>query len=295
MMAGEKPGGHGERCVAVGALDMAIWDLAAKAREVPLFRLLRQVFESGQSPDGVPIYAGGGYVFPNDELACLRDEAQRFRAMGFQAMKMKVGTCKLAFDCKRIEAVLEVFENGDRLAVDAMNAYSPRHAHEAAAVFEPFGLKWFEDICDPLDFATHRELTGSYRTPISAGEAIFSASDARNLLRYAGLRRGHDVLTFDPAHCYGIPEYARILALFEDEGWTTLDFQPHGGHLYSLHLAMGFGLGGCECNPHNFQPFGGFANGVKVVNGKAAPPENPGIGFESRNSLMDLFRKLVQS
>jgi L-alanine-DL-glutamate epimerase-like enolase superfamily enzyme len=295
MMAGEKAGGQGERSVAVGVLDMAIWDLAAKAREVPLFQLIRQVFGRPATRDRVPVYAGGGYVFPNNEFACLRDEALRFRAMGVQAMKMKVGTCDLAFDCKRLETVLEVFGAGDSLAVDAMNAYSPRRAHEADTALEPYQLKWFEDVCDPLDFETHRRLAAFYRPPISAGEAIFSASDARNLLRYAGLRKGHDVLTFDPAHCYGVPQYARIIELFEEEGWTTGDFQPHGGHLYSLHLAIGLGLGGSECNPHNFQPFGGFADGAKIVDGEAAPPDIPGIGFESRNSLMDLFRSLVRS
>jgi D(-)-tartrate dehydratase len=295
MMTGEKPGGHGERSVAVGALDMAIWDLAAKTRQVPLFRLIRQVFRRSGSSDRVPVYAGGGYVFPSNELACLRDEAKRFRDAGFRAMKMKVGTHDLAFDCRRIETALEVLGIGDNLAVDAMNAYSPRRAQEAAAALERYRLKWFEDVCDPLDFETHRKLTAAYGPPISAGEAIFSASDARNLLRYAGLRQGHDVLTFDPAHCYGIPEYARIIAIFEEQGWTAHDFQPHGGHLYSLHLAVGFGLGGSECNPHNFQPFGGFADGATIINGEAAPPNIPGIGFESRASLMDLFRTLVRS
>lgn len=295
MMTGEKPGGHGERCVAVGALDMAIWDLAAKARQLPLFRLLRQVFETETSLVSVPIYAGGGYAFPHNDLACLREEAERFRTMGFRAMKMKVGAHSLEVDCRRIETVLEVFETGDKVAIDAMNAYSSPRVREAAAAFEPYSLRWFEDICDPLDFATHRAIASAYRPPISAGEALFSASDARNLLRYAGLRRGHDVLTFDPAHCYGIPEYARILAGFLDQGWSARDFQPHGGHLYSLHVALGFGLGGCECNPHNFQPFGGLADGTAIVEGEASPPDIPGIGFESRNLLMDLFRQLVQS
>ena len=295
MMSGEKAGGHGERSVAVGALDMAIWDLASKAREMPLFRLIRQVFGRSANADRVPVYAGGGYVFPNDELACLRDEAHRFRDAGFRAMKMKVGAHGLAFDCRRIETALEIFGTGDNLAVDAMNAYSARHALEAAATLEPYDLKWFEDICDPLDFETHRKLTAFYRPPISAGEAIFSESDARNLLRYAGLRKGRDVLTFDPAHCYGIPEYARIIELFEEEGWTASDFQPHGGHLYSLHLAIGFGLGGSECNPYNFQPFGGFADGATIIDGEVAPPDLPGVGFESRASLMELFRSLVRS
>lgn len=293
MMANEKPGGHGERCVAVGALDMAMWDLAAKARDMPLYRLLRNVFDRRSSAKFIPVYAGGGYRFPDNDLGQLRAEAEHFRASGFLTSKMKIGTLDLTTDCQRIETVLDVVGSGARLAVDAMNAYAPSQVMEAAHVLEPYGLRWFEDMCDPLDFETHREVVSRYQPPVSAGEAIFSASDARNLLRYSGLRPGHDVLTFDPAHCYGIAEFMQIIDVFEKGGWSSHDFQPHGGHLYSLHLAAGLDLGGCECNPHNFQPFGGFADDMTIVNGWAAPPEIPGIGFEARVKLSDLFRSLI--
>jgi L-alanine-DL-glutamate epimerase-like enolase superfamily enzyme len=293
MMSGEKPGGHGERCVAVGALDMAIWDLAAKARRLPLYRLVQQEFQRRAGETEVPVYAGGGYVFPDNDRVQLRDEAQQFRDMGFTATKMKIGSFDLEADCKRIETVLDVVGSGHNLAVDAMNTYDPFRAIEAAKILEPYGLRWFEDICDPLDFEAHRAVIARYRPPVSAGEAIFSASDASNLLRYAGLRPGHDVLTFDPAHCYGIPEYVRIIECFEKAGWSSRDFQPHGGHLYSLHIAAALGLGGCECNPHNFQPFGGFADATIIIGGHAGVPDAPGVGFDTRSSLIDLFRTLL--
>ena len=99
------------------------------------------------------------------------------------------------------------------------------------------------------------------------------------------------MLTFDPAQCYGLPEYWRIIKLFENNGWSRRDFQPHGGHLFGLHVAAGLGLGECECNPHNFQPFGGFSDGHKITAGMTRPPDAPGIGFETRESLIDLFRR----
>ncbi|MGD9925334.1 MAG: enolase C-terminal domain-like protein [Pseudorhodoplanes sp.] len=293
MMSGEKPGGHGERCVATGALDMALWDLAAKARGLPLFRLLQQEFRRPAGDSEIPVYAGGGYYFPDNDVGRLRGEAEQFRDMGLDAMKIKIGSTDLAADCKRIETVLDVVGGGQGLAVDAMNSYAPQRAIEAAAVLERYLLRWFEDACDPLDFDAQRAVIATYAPPVSAGEAIFSSSDAKNLLRYAGLRSGHDVLTFDPAHCYGLSEFHRIVAEFEQAGWSSKEFQPHGGHLFSLHVAAGFGLGGCECNPHNFQPFGGFADGDIIVKGRAAPPEVPGIGFETRQSLIDLFRTLL--
>lgn len=293
MMRDEKPGGHGERCVAVGALDMALWDLAAKAAGQPLHRLLRALYDGPADDDPVPVYAGGGYYFPTDDRARLADEARRFAALGLHSVKIKIGGRPLGEDLARIEAVLAVVGTGGRLAVDAMNGYSPAAALEAARALAPYRLRWFEDLCDPLDYETHRRVVEAYAPPVSAGEALFSAPDARNLLRYAGLRPGHDVLTFDPVHCYGLPEYVRIVQAFEGAGWSRRDFQPHGGHLFGLQVAAGLGLGGCECNPHNFQPFGGFADGQRIDGGVTLPPDAPGIGFETRAALMDLLRRTV--
>lgn len=292
MMAGEKPGGHGERCVAVGALDMALWDLAAKTRGVPLHRLLRETFGRGSAGSDVAVYAGGGYYFPSADIENLRDEMQYFRSLGFTSAKIKIGALALGDDCKRIDTAIDVLGDETALAIDAMNTYTPENAPEAVRQFAPYGLRWFEDICDPLDFETLRQVASSYQRPVSTGEAIFSTSDARNVARYAGLRAGHDVLTFDPAHCYGIPEFVRIIELFEHNGWSAGDFQPHGGHLYSLHLTAGLGLGGTECNPHNFQPFGGFTDGTVINAGRTSPPDLPGIGFEGRRALIELFRSL---
>jgi L-alanine-DL-glutamate epimerase-like enolase superfamily enzyme len=238
MMAGEKPGGHGERCIAVGALEMAIWDACAKARGLPLCTLLAREFTNGEPLQPLPAYAGGGYYFPDNDLGRLRAEAQYFRSLGFTSAKIKIGAADVAADCKRIEAVLDVLRHGGDLAVDAMNSYSADRALEAARTIEPYGLRWFEDICDPLDYEIHATVARAYRPPISAGEALFSLADARNLQRYGGLRPGHDVLAFDPAHCYGITEFVRVVRHFEAHGWSTADFQsPRGSPLWSARCS----------------------------------------------------------
>jgi D(-)-tartrate dehydratase len=288
MMAGEKPGGHGERCVAVGALDMALWDLAAKYRRQPLYRVIGDVFDR-EAAESVFVYAGGGYYFPADDVDRLQDEARYFQSLGLKSIKIKIGSRPIQDDAKRIEAVLGIVGSGERLAIDAMNAYDPEQAMDAAHAFAPYGLRWFEDICDPLDYETHKKIALEYAPPISAGEAIFSQSDARNLMRYAGLRPGHDTLTFDPVHCYGLPEFVRIVEECERSGWRPQDFFPHGGHLFGLQVACGLGLGGCECNPHNFQPLGGFGAGCVIRDSSVRPPDVPGIGFETKPALMDLL------
>jgi len=295
MMQDEKPGGHGERCVAVGTLDMALWDAAAKIAGRPLYRFLGDLVGDGSARTSVPVYAGGGYYFPSDDIDRLTDEVRQFLDHGYTRVKIKIGGRSLAEDLERIEAVLSLLPGGDHLAVDAMNRYTPESAIQAAKALAPYSLRWLEDICDPLDFETHARIASAYDPPLAAGEALFSLADARNLIRYGGLRPGHDILLFDPVHCYGLPEYLRILAMLEGHGWSRATCQPHGGHLFSLHVAAALGLAGSESNPHNFQPFGGFADGAVVEDGSVHPPEAPGIGFETRSSLYKLFRSLLGS
>jgi len=173
-----------------------------------------------------------------------------------------------------------------------MNRYDPESALRASETLAPYGLHWFEDVCDPLDFETLASLGRLYEPPLAAGEALLA--DANNLLRYGGLRPDRDVLLFDPVVCYGLTEYLRIVEMVESEGWSRSACQPHGGHLFALHVSTALGLGGSEANPHNFQPFGGFADGAIVEDGRMRPPEAPGIGFEMQPQLHDLFRSLLE-
>lgn len=298
VLKNEKPGGHGERSVAVGTLDMALWDAAAKIAGKPLYRYLAGLLGT-PTITPVPVYAGGGYEFPSEDLARLTSEIRQFLDQGYTHVKIKAGARPLADDLRRIEAVLSLLPGGDHLAVDAMNRYTPQTAIQAADAFAPYRLRWFEDVCDPLDFQTQAQIARVYDPPLAAGEALFSQADARNLMRYGGLRPDRDVLVFDPVHCYGLPEYLRILETLESGGWPRSAFQPHGGHLFSLHLAAALGLGGSEANPHNFQPFGGFSDvsvDTSVIeNGRVLPPDAPGIGFETRPSLDRVFHSLLEN
>jgi len=293
MMAGEKPGGHGERCVAVGTLDMAIWDAAAKIAGTPLYRLIQELTGITEETIRVPVYASGGYLYPSDELAKLEEEIRQLLDQGFTHIKIKIGVSPLKEDLKRIETVLALLPNGGHLAVDAIYSFDRESGLEAATALEPYALRWFEDICDPLDFETLAAIADTYDPPIAAGEALFSVADARNLMLYGGLRVDRDVFLFDPVHCYGLPEYLRIIDMLKTQGWPLRSFQPHGGHLFNLHVVAALGLGGSEANTHNFQPFGGFSDDAVIEDGQIQPPDAPGIGFETRSALNDLFRSLI--
>ena len=291
MMAGEKPGGHGERCVAVGTLDMALWDAAAKIADLPLHGYLAQEFGAGNAVRSVPAYASGGYLYPRDDASRLADEMKAFADAGYRRAKIKIGATTLERDLARIDLAAVAFAPGC-LAVDAMNAYDAAQAHVAAQALGSRDLMWFEDICDPLDFETQSAIAARYRGPIAAGEALFSSAEAKLLDRHGGLRRDRDILLFDPVHCYGLPGYVAIVLAMEERGWARRAFWPHGGHLFCLHVASALGLGGVEVNPASFPPFGGLADGAGPIDGKVTAPDAPGIGFETKAGLARQFTSL---
>jgi L-alanine-DL-glutamate epimerase-like enolase superfamily enzyme len=294
LMTGEKPGGHGERSVAVGVIDMAVWDVVAKIEGNPLYRVLADRYRNGEVDDRVWVYAAGGYYEPGKDLAALQAEMRGYLAMGYTTVKMKIGGASLDEDLRRIEAVLKVVDgDGSRLAVDANGRFDLETAIDYANALAPYGLRWYEEAGDPLDYELQAKLGEVYPNTLATGENLFSMQDARNLIRYGGMRPDRDVLQFDCALSYGLVEYLRILDMLEEHGWSRRTVVPHGGHQISLNMAAGLGLGGNESYPGVFQPFGGFADTIPVENGYVALPDAPGIGFEEKTKLYAVMRELA--
>lgn len=300
MMKNEKPGGHGERSVAVGVLDMALWDAAAKLAGLPLWKLLAERYNQGQADESAWIYAAGGYYAPGKDVEALVEEMKRYLGLGYTVVKMKIGGSPgmplreaLLLDLQRIEAVLKLLDGaGHRLCVDVNGRFGLHAALSYAGAIQGFGLRWYEEPLDPLDYATHATLAEHYAPPIATGENLFSMQDARNLIRHGGLRPDRDVLQFDPALSYGLVEYLRTLAMLREHGWSPRRCVPHGGHQFALNIAVGLGLGGNESYPEVFAPFGGFADSTPVENGRIRMPDIPGIGFEAKNDLWSVLKAL---
>jgi L-alanine-DL-glutamate epimerase-like enolase superfamily enzyme len=295
MMRNEKPGGHGERSVAVGVLDMALWDALAKAEGVPLWRLLAGRYNSGKADDTAWVYAAGGYYYPDKDIAALTDEMKRYLDLGYSCVKMKIGGAPLKDDVKRIEAVLKLVAEGDNLCVDVNGRYDLDEALACGDAIAPYNLRWYEEPLDPLDYLLHAALATRYRPPLATGENLFSMQDARNLIRHGGLRPDRDWLQFDPALSYGLVEYLRTLDMLAAHGWSRRRCVPHGGHQFALNIAVGLGLGGNESYPQVFQPFGGFADDCPVVESRVRLPDVPGIGFEAKNNLYAVMKPLLES
>ena len=292
MMVNEKPGGHGERSVAVGTLDMAVWDAVAKIEQKPLFRLLAER-HNRQADPRVFVYAAGGYYYPGKDNGALRAEMRSYLDRGYNVVKMKIGGASLAEDQARIEAVLAELGSDAQLAVDANGRFNLETAIAYSKMLREYPLFWYEEVGDPLDFALQAALSEFYPGPMATGENLFSHQDARNLLRYGGMRPDRDYLQFDCALSYGLVEYLRTLQVLEQFGWSPSRCIPHGGHQMSLNIAAGLGLGGNESYPDLFQPYGGFPDSVRVENGHVVMPELPGIGFEGKSDLIAVMRALA--
>jgi L-alanine-DL-glutamate epimerase-like enolase superfamily enzyme len=239
------------------------------------------------------IYAAGGYYYPGKNLTALQDEMKRYLDLGYSVVKMKIGGESLADDVRRIEAVIKVTGAANRVAVDANGRFDLDTAIAYAKELQPYGLFWYEEAGDPLDYALQAELANHYEHSMATGENLFSVHDARNLIRYGGMRPDRDWLQFDCALSYGLVEYLRTLAMLKEHGWSSRRCIPHGGHQMSLNIAAGLVLGGNESYPGVFQPFGGFADDTPVEDGHVRMPQVPGVGFEAKAALYKVMRSLA--
>ncbi|MCC6826692.1 MAG: mandelate racemase [Novosphingobium sp.] len=280
----EKPGGHGDRASAVGAVELAFWDLNAKLADEPAYATIARHF--GREPTRrIPVYAAGGYYYAQDGLERLQGELRAYVDSGFDAFKIKIGGASLDDDRKRIDAAIAICGGGSRLAVDANGRFDFDTALTYAKAIEPLGLRWYEEIGDPLDFALNKRMTDVYSGAIATGENLFSSQDVMNLLNFGGMRPGRDIFQMDAGLCYGLTEFGRIIDMMEKAGFDRGFAYPHGGHLINLHIVSGMNLGGCEAYPSVFQPFGGYSPECRVRDGFIVPPDLPGFGLEAKPEL----------
>lgn len=294
MMQREKAGGHTERSVAIGTIETAIWDAVAKAEDKPLHRVLADRYNGGKLADKIFCYVGGGWYLPGETHKTVQDEMRRHMDAGYTMLKMKIGGLPLAEDMKRVEAVKSILPSGYQLAVDANCKFGREEGLAYASALKQFGLRWFEEPCDPIDYALLAEIGEEYGGAISTGENLFSTQDVENLVRFGGLKASrNDVIQVDPPQAYGIAQYARTVDMLARHRWPRSGLFPHGGNLMSLAVAAGFGLGGAESYPGVFGPFAGYADDHKVENGYLRLNDRPGIGFEGQSALYAIMKELA--
>lgn len=293
MMQREKPGGHTERSVAVGTIEVAVWDAVAKIEDQPLHAVLADRYNGGNVPAAVPCYVGGGWYAEGKGISELQDEIRMRLDEGYTTMKVKVGGAPLAEDLARLEASIKTMGGADRLAVDANAGFNRERAIAYAKALAPYKLRWMEEPTDPLDYALLAELAEFYAPAIATGENLFSTQDIQNLVRFGGMRADRDIIQIDVPQSYGIVQFSRTLEMLKAHGWGRQAIYPHGGNQMTLAIVAGFGLGGCEAYPGVFGVFAGFADDAKVENGMLRLSDRPGIGFEAQNALYQVMRDIA--
>jgi len=284
-MANEKPGGHGERPGAIGLLEAAAWDLRAKAQGVPAWRAIADYYGVREASGAIAVYATCGH-FRTDDVLTL--EVAQALERGYRCVKIKLGG-SIEADLLRLERAAAALPAAAQWAVDVNCALAPDATAAWLDALEPFKLAWIEEPVAPLDFERLNECAGLTATPLATGENLFSLDDARNLLRYGGLRPDRDYLQFDPLLAYGVDELERIVRLYEAADWSRARFVPHAGHLFAAHCVAGLRLGMAEAAPDPALPYGGFWDGVRVEDGRVTIPERPGVGYEGKRNLFSIL------
>ena len=266
-------GRAGVAMLAHSALDIACWDIKARAVKQPLWQLL------GGSERSIPTYAGG--LFLSDPLEAIVEEAQGYVRQGFTAMKMRAGMPRLADDIARFEAVREAIGPDVKLMIDAVQAWTPDDAIRACRALAPFDITWIEDPVAFDDHAGMARVAGAVPMPLCAGENDYSRLGFARLIEQAGIR----IAMPDLQRVGGITEWMRVAALADAHG---LRVTPHAFHELSVQLMCavpnGFWL--------EYVPWWErlFTAPPRLSEGGMRPPPGPGLGLQFDWPALDAWR-----
>lgn len=273
---------HGRRGAvlrAISAVDIALWDAAAKRARLPLAVML------GGSVRPVPAYASGGYYRPEAGpwAEAVKEEILGNVAQGFSDHKIKVGGLSVPEDAERVAAAVEAMEGRGRLALDANNAYrTVADALRAISAFEAaaggLGLWWFEEPLSPDDVRGHARLRERCATPIATGEIAATRWEFRDLIEH----QAADILQPDAGVLGGVTEFMRVAAAAATFG---VPIAPHWHANLHAHLAAA--AANCVTVEHfdlakdiyNFEQLLTEESRMAVTEGQVIIPDLPGIGM----------------
>ena len=287
MMQREKPGGHTERSIAIGTIEVAVWDAVAKIAGKPLYRVLAERYNGGGRRRRCLATSVAGGTQPGKGIPELLNEIRERLEQGYHAMKIKVGGATIPEDVKRVEAALKVVAGSRNLAVDANGAFDRSRALAYAEALAPFKLRWFEE--PPIRSPTGYPLRSPRITKRRSAAAEIS-SPLRTWRIWCALAGCAPIATFSRSMCRNPMASCSSRARWRcsrSRGWRRSAIFPHGGNQMTLHIVGGFGLGGCEAYPGVFGVFAGFADDARMEDGYLELPDRPGIGFEAQNGLCE--------
>jgi len=261
--AGASVGRSGLATQAIGAFDVALWDMKARRAQLSLAKLL------GAHRDTVACYnTSGGFLHtPLDQLLV---NAAASRERGIGGIKLKVGQPDRALDLKRVQAVRQHLGDGVPLMVDANQQWDRPTAQRMCRSFEPLQLVWIEEPLDAYDHEGHAALAAQFDTPIATGEMLTSAAEHGDLIRH----RAADYLMPDAPRVGGITPFLKVAALADAAG---LMLAPHFAMELHIHLAAAYPREPWVEHFEWLEPL--FNERIAIANGRMQVPTRPGLGL----------------
>ena len=293
MMANEKPGGHGERSVAVGVLDMALWDLRRQGRGRSRCGGCSPTATAAARPIRTPgSMPPAAITIPARTSPPCRTRCGITATSAMPCVKIKIGGVPL----DRGSAAHRGGAGGRRQRRQPrgrrQRPLRPRRGDRLCRRARALRPALVRGAARPARLPAHAVLAERYAPPLATGENLFSMQDARNLIRHGGLRPDRDVLQFDPrpvlrprripAH----PRHAgasRLVAAALRAAWRPPVRAQHRGRARASAATNSY--------PDVFAPFGGFADDCPVENSLVRLPDIPGIGFEAKAALYRVMRR----
>lgn len=274
-------GRRGNETRALSSIDLALWDIKAKAAGLPLYKLL------GGFRTEIPIYMAGGYYGKDKGMSDLQEEFARYVELGARAVKMKVGALSIADDIARVKAVREAIGYEVALLLDANCAYRYYEAIQFAKRAEEFDPFWFEEAVQPDDYEGFKKIAAATSIPLATGENEYTKHGFRDLIATQAV----GILNPDVRYMGGVTEFMKVAAMAQAHG---LDIAPHGDQQAHLHL-----LGAIpnarflEFYPEEVKPMSGraYLNPPSLnPNGTVTIPDEPGAGLDPNFDALEPHR-----
>ena len=260
--AGASVGRSGLSTQAIGAFDVALYDMKAKRAGLSLAKLL------GTYRDSVRCYnTSGGFLHtPLDQLLV---NASASIARGIGGIKLKVGQPDLALDIQRVEAARKHLGDAVPIMVDANQQWDRPTAQRMCRIFEQYNLVWIEEPLDAYDHEGHAALAAQFDTPIATGEMLTSAAEHGELIRH----RAADYLMPDAPRVGGITPFLKIAAQAEHAG---LMLAPHFAMELHVHRGAAYPTEPWVEHFDWLEPL--FNERLQISGGRMLVPTRPGLG-----------------
>jgi L-alanine-DL-glutamate epimerase-like enolase superfamily enzyme len=276
--AGASVGRSGLATQAIGAFDVALWDMKARRAKLSLAKLL------GAHRDSVRCYnTSGGFLHTPIEQLMVNAEASIARGIG--GIKLKVGQPDRALDIRRVEAVRQHLGDAVAIMVDANQQWDRPTAQRMCRTFESFNLVWIEEPLDAYDHTGHAALAAQFDTPIATGEMLTSAGEHWDLIRH----QAADYLMPDAPRVGGITPFLKVAALADHAG---LMLAPHFAMELHVHLAAAYRTEPWVEHFEWLEPL--FNERIEIEGGRMRVPTRPGLGLSLSEQCAAWTREVAE-